>query len=101
VAAYVAGDDRHPPAKPAPSLGPCRVSSCMRLGDHRATGLCDGHHKRWMKDRAKGHDFGRWCATRLPLCNDSRWVVLRGLEPRLEAEILFFIQRRHATARRT
>ncbi|MGH9261170.1 MAG: hypothetical protein ACRD08_14980, partial [Acidimicrobiales bacterium] len=99
VDAYVHGDDRFGPAVPRISFGRCRVASCNRRADNRR-GLCRPHGRNWV--RAGRPDLGRWCQTEGPVKGDrAGHVVLRGLSPRVVAEVLFGIQAAAAEGRKT
>jgi len=97
--AYVHGDDRFGPPVPRPSFGRCRVASCNRRA-HNRRGLCAPHAR--SLSRAGRPDLDQWCHTEGPVKGDrAGHVVLRGLSPRVVAEVLFGIQAAAAEGRKT
>ena len=85
---------QHPAAQPLPGFGPCRVAVCDRKAYGRR-GLCRPHDVRWWDQRRGGlaTDFEQWCRTTAPVASGHE-VVLRGLTPRVQTEILFGLQQR-------
>ena len=99
IDAYVLGDDRFAPAVAHLSFGRCVVASCDRRA-HNRQGLCAPHARNW--SRAGRPDLERWSRTEGPVKGDrAGHVVLRGLGPRLIAEVLFGIQAAAAEGRKT
>ena len=87
---------RHPRAEPLPGFGPCKVVVCTRQA-HARRGLCRAHDVRWWEQHRAGMlavtDFGAWCRSSAPVASGHE-VVLRGLAPLVQAEILFGLQER-------
>ena len=81
----------HPEAVPLPGFGRCRAEACDRQGYGRR-GLCRPHDVRWTEQRRAGQvadtEFANWCRTAAPVASGHQ-VVLRGLAPRVQAEVLF------------
>ena len=86
----------HPRAEPLPGFGPCKVVVCTRQA-HARRGLCRAHDVRWQEQHRAGMlavtDFGAWCRSSAPVASGHE-VVLRGLAPLVQAEILFGLQER-------
>jgi len=90
VAAFVAGDDRFPPAEPRPTIGTCTVAACGRFAAFR-TGLCGGHERWWLE--AGRPELPGWCAETGPLLGDQKTrISLVGVAEPAEAEFLFGVQ---------
>lgn len=90
VAAFVAGDDRFPPAAPRPTIGTCTVAACGRFAAFR-TGLCGGHQRWWLE--AGRPELPGWCAKTGPLLGDQKTrISLIGVAEPVEAEFLFGVQ---------
>lgn len=90
AAAFVAGDDRFPPAEPRPTIGTCIVAACGRLAAFR-TGLCGGHQRWWLE--AGRPELPGWCAGAGPLLGDQKTrISLVGVAEPVEAEFLFGVQ---------
>ena len=87
---------QHPRAEPLPSFGPCRVVVCTRQA-HARRGLCRAHDVRWREQHRAGTlavtDFGAWCRSSAPVASGHE-VILRGLAPLVQAEILLGLQER-------
>lgn len=87
---------RHPRAEPLPGFGPCKVAVCTRQA-HARRGLCRPHDVRWWEQRRAGlageADFGAWCQSSAPVASGHE-VVMRGLAPLVQAQILFGLQER-------
>jgi integrase len=85
----------HPQVCPMPSFGACRVAACTGPAFTRV-GLCRPHNERWRHHRLNDPDldFDRWCQTQRPPKNDSGRVVLLGLPPRVQTELLYGLQER-------
>ena len=92
----------HPDVGPLPPCGPCQVAACVRDRDGTSGSYCKGHVDRWAKARRAdpGLDEQRWRATTAPIGRPGL-VSLRGLPPSLVIEVLFGLQQRCATERRT
>jgi integrase len=88
VAAYIAGDERWPPATPRSSFGLCRMA-CDALacgGD----GLCGEHLRHWHRaGRPAGAAFDAWRARVGEPLPASRYVDLSALSETLRWEVLF------------
>jgi integrase len=86
----------HPGTVPLPGFGPCRVRVCDRQA-HGRRGLCRPHDVRWWGQHRAGQvtgtEFEDWCRTAAPVASGHQ-VVLRGLAPRVQAEVLFGLQER-------
>jgi integrase len=86
----------HPRARPLPGFGPCRVVVCIRQA-HARRGLCRAHDVRWWQQHRAGTaavaDFDGWCRSSAPVASGHE-VVLRGLAPLVQAEILLGLQER-------
>jgi integrase len=94
----------HPDVWPLPTLGPCRVPACQRAADNHL-GICRAHRSRWRRYRSQHPDvepdLAAWCRSEVPV-TEGQSVVLRGLSPLLQAELLYGLQervRRNAQAR--
>jgi integrase len=98
----LAGFLAHPDVRPLPPCGPCQVAACVRDRDGTSGNYCRGHVDRWAKARKAdpGLDEQRWRATTAPIGRPGL-VSLRGLPPGLVIEVLFGLQQRCATERRT
>jgi integrase len=85
----------HPQVGALPSFGDCRVLSCAGPAGNRA-GLCRAHHSRWRRHRRQDPDldFDRWCQTQPRPWIDATRVVLAGLPPLVQAELLYGLQER-------
>lgn len=85
----------HPGLKPRPSFGECRVSACQRQAHSRRSGLCKPHETRWRKDRGgQATDFEEWCRSAYPVARTGHELVLHGLSPLVQAQILLGVQER-------
>ena len=86
----------HPEAGPLPAFGPCQVTVCTRQA-HGRRGLCRAHDNRWWEQERAGKvtpaDFGTWCRSSAPVASGHE-VILRGLAPLVQAQILFGLQER-------
>ena len=90
VEAFVAGDERFPPARPRPTIGTCAVASCERFAAYRS-GLCGGHQRWWLDDGRPR--LASWCARTGPLRGDQKTrISLVGMSECLEVEFLFGVQ---------
>jgi integrase len=87
VAAYVAGDERWPPASPRSTFGLCRMA-CDALacgGD----GLCGGHLRHWRRaSRPAGAAFEAWRALVGEQLPASRYVDVSALSETVRWEFL-------------
>lgn len=90
VEAYVAGDDRWPPAEPRPSFGTCRVACCTRL-TNGPRGFCTAHLGRWRREGEPDRDdFAR---TAGPAYGERGGnLILTGLRALVIAEVLAGLQ---------
>lgn len=84
----------HPDLKPRRSFGECRVSACRRQAHSRRSGLCKPHETRWRKDRRQPTAFEAWCRSTYPVARTGHELVLRGLAPLVQAQILLGVQER-------
>jgi len=84
----------HPEPQPLPGFGPCQVWVCQRQA-HCRRGLCRPHDVRWWEQHRKGlaTDFDGWCRSTSPVASGHE-VVLRGLAPLVQVQILFGLQER-------
>ena len=86
----------HPGAVPLPGFGRCRAGVCDRQA-HGRRGLCRPHDVRWWQQLRAGQvtdaKLEDWCRTAAPVASGHQ-VVLRGLAPRVQAEVLFGLQER-------
>ena len=92
---------RHPAVVPLPGYGFCLVAACSR--DREGAGAyCGRHRDRWRRYRAEhpGADELQWRQTD-PAAVDRDQVSLRGLAPRVVAEIVFALQERTRQGIRT
>lgn len=82
-------------------FGGCRVKICRRRACG-GLGLCHAHEARWSTQRrtVPQPDFDTWCATAAPVAA-GHLVVLRGLPPLVQAEILYGVQERSRLDTRT
>jgi integrase len=85
----------HPEVGALPWFGDCRVLSCTGPAGNRA-GLCRAHHSRWRRHRRHDPDldFDRWCQTQPRPWIDATRVVLTGLPPLVQVELLYGLQER-------
>jgi integrase len=87
---------QHPQAQPLPGFGPCKVAVCTRQA-HARRGLCRAHDVRWWEQHRAGAvtaaDFGAWCRSSAPVASGHE-VVMRGLAPLVQAQILLGLQER-------
>ncbi len=87
---------RQPGAEPLPGFGPCKVAVCTRQA-HARRGLCRPHDVRWWEQYRAGlaetADFSAWCRSSSPVASGHE-VVMRGLSPLVQAQILFGLQER-------
>ena len=87
AAAYIAGDERWPPATPRPSFGPCRMA-CDALACG-ADGLCGEHLRHWRTaGRPAGAAFDAWRELVGEPLPTSRYVDLAALSETLRWEFL-------------
>lgn len=85
----------HPDPRPRPSFGECRVSACQRQAHSRRSGLRKPHETRWRKDRqGQAIDFEAWCRSTYPVARTGHELVLRGLAPLVQVQILLGVQER-------
>jgi integrase len=85
----------HPGLKPRPSFGECRVLACKREAHSRRSGLCKPHETRWRKDRAgQATDLEQWCRSTYPVARSGHELVLHGLSPLVQTQILLGLQER-------
>jgi len=83
------------------SFGECRVAACPGPA-HSRRGLCRPHETRWRRDRKLDPDLGadlgaaldRWCKIQQPPKNESARVLLRGLPPLVQTQLLYGLQER-------
>jgi integrase len=87
---------RHPRAEPLPGFGPCKVAVCTWQA-HARRGLCRPHDVRWWEQHRAGlvgaEDLAAWCRSSAPVASGHE-VVMRGLAPLVQAQILFGLQER-------
>jgi hypothetical protein len=92
----LAGFLQHPRAQPLPGFGPCKVAVCIRQA-HARRGLCRAHDVRWWEQHragaAEAADFDAWCRSSAPVASGHE-VVMRGVAPLVQAQILFGLQER-------
>jgi integrase len=84
----------HPAAQPLPGFGVCRVPVCDRQARY-LRGLCGTHYALWWDQDRKGltTDFDAWCRSASAIASGHA-VIMRGLSPTVQAEILFGLQER-------
>jgi hypothetical protein len=76
-----------------PAFGPCLVAACTRDRDGRGP-YCHAHDQRWRLDRRRSDiDEEYWRRTAPAVAQDQE-VSLRGLPPRVVAEIIYGLQQR-------
>ena len=93
VAAFVAGDDRYPPATPRLSLPLCDVVDCDQRARYGRLGLCGRCYRRWSRERLSLDGFKRaGVPARSPIF-DGRHACFADLPPLVEAQLLLGIQR--------
>ena len=93
VMAFVAGDDRYPPATPRLSLPLCDVVDCYQWVEYGRLGLCGRCYRRWSRGRPSLDGFKRaGVPARSPIF-DGRHACLADLPPLVEAQLLLGIQR--------
>jgi integrase len=85
---------RHPDVVPLPGYGPCPVVACSRDREGAGT-YCGRHRDRWRRYRTQHPDADelRWRHTE-PAAVERDQVSLRGLAPRLVAEVIYALQER-------
>jgi integrase len=87
VEAYIAGDERWPPAAPRETFGMCRMA-CDALAAG-SDGLCGEHRRHWQHaGRPTGAEFEAWREQRGEALPSSRFVDLSGLSEVVVAELL-------------
>lgn len=97
VAAYVTGDAQFPPARPRSTFGMCAARACVRLAHRAEPALCEAHERTWVHDgRPVGASLEQWCARSRALDVGSQVVILTGLSPGAEVEVLYGL---HCAAR--
>ncbi len=93
VAAYVAGDDHFPAARPRRSFGRCAAVVCVRWAHRGDPALCESHERTWITDGRPTHRaFQAWCTRARALDVGSQVVMLGGLTERARLEVLFGLQ---------
>ena len=87
VEAYIAGDQRWPPARPRETFGMCRMAcDALAVG---SDGLCGEHLRHWQHaGRPAGAEFEAWREQRGEALPSSRFVDLSGLSEVVQAELL-------------
>jgi integrase len=100
VEAYVAGDDRWPPAHPRETFGLCRMAcDALAMSGH---GLCGEHQRHWTRaGRPSGSEFDAWREQRGEPLPASRFVDLSALSDVVVAELLVGLSVAIAGHRRT
>jgi hypothetical protein len=93
VAAFVAGDDRYPPATARPSLPVCHVVDCYQQVEYGRLGLCGRCYQRWSRERPSLDGFKRGGVPARSPIFDGRHACLADLPPLVEAQLLLGIQR--------
>ena len=90
VEAYIAGDQRWPPARPRETFGMCRMAcDALAVG---SDGLCGEHRRHWQRaGRPAGAAFDAWRERRGVALPASRFVDLSGLSEVVQAELLIGI----------
>jgi integrase len=92
----LAGFLQHPRAQPLPGFGPCKVAVCSRQA-HARRGLCRAHDVRWWEQHragaAEAAGFDAWCRSSGPVASGHE-VVMRGLVPLVQAQVLLGLQER-------
>jgi integrase len=85
---------RHPDVVPLPRFGPCLVAACARDRVGKDP-YCLAHRKRWRDARLPDDatDEDRWRRTTPGITEDNK-VSLRGLPPRVVAEVVYGLQER-------
>lgn len=85
----------HPQTRPLEACDPCAVAACTRQRRHRDGLFCDAHQIRLRNARSRdpGLDEERWRLIE-PAIGRGGEVSLRGLSPRVVAEVLFGLQQR-------
>ncbi|SLF34060.1 phage integrase family protein [Mycobacteroides abscessus subsp. abscessus] len=80
---------------PYPSAGDCKVVACDRPALYATVGLCSSHACRWrrMQENGSQWSFDDFCR-RTHQITDSRFVVFRGLHPRVTRQILYGVYTR-------
>jgi integrase len=93
LAAFVAGDDRHPPAAPRPSLPLCDVVDCDQWVEYGRLGLCGRCYQRWSRETPSLDGFKRAGVPAPSPIFDGRHACFAELPPLVEAQLLLGIQR--------
>jgi len=98
VEAFLAGDDRYPPARPRAGYGTCIVEACGRLAAH-ASRLCNAHHFAWRRaGRPVLEPFARRAVSARR--DNTGTVAMAGLAQRVVLEMLLGIQASIADGRK-
>jgi len=93
VAAFVAGDDRYPPATPRPSVPLCDVADCYEWVEYGRLGLCGRCYQRWSLEKPSLDAFTRaGVPARSPIF-DGHHACFVDLPPLVEAQLFLGIQR--------
>jgi len=100
VGAYIAGDERWPPAEPRETFGMCRMAcDALAVG---SDGLCGEHLRHWRHaGRPVASEFEGWRERRGEPLPPGRFVDLSGLSNVLQTEVLIGISVAMDSYRRT
>jgi hypothetical protein len=92
----------HPAVGPLPPCGRCAAASCTRESRSGRGAYCHAHEQRFRAARRAdpGIDEQTWRAT-VPAASQPGRVSLRGLAPRVIAQVLFGLQQRTRSGRKT
>ncbi|MEU1631203.1 tyrosine-type recombinase/integrase [Streptomyces sp. NPDC020096] len=93
---------RHPDVVGLPSLGLCQVAACYRDRPSTVSAYCTAHGQRYRIHLSQGKvvDEAHWSRTTSAI-TVNREVSLRGLPPRLVAELLYTLQVRTSKGAKT
>ena len=91
-----------PDVVPLPPLGPCAVAACAWDRPSRRSPYCHIHTRRWKTEHSRDPDLDEqiWRRTASAVAEDNK-VSLRGLAPRVQAEVIYGLQMRTAQGIKT
>jgi integrase len=92
----------HPQVQPLPPCGPCAAAACTRDSRTSAGSYCAAHEQRFRqaKHANPGLDELRWRAT-VSAVAETGVISLRGLPPLVVTQVLFGLQQRTLSGRKT
>ncbi len=92
----------HPAARPLPRFGPCLVAACTRDSRSSKGGYCYAHGQRFRAAKLADPDIDEqaWRGT-VSAASEPGRVSLRGLAPLVVVQVLFGLQQRTRSGRKT